>query len=158
MIAITSISSNDWIHWRDMRLRALEDAPQAFCSSLRDWQGKDEPTWRRQLVEVSLNLIATVDGTDAGMVSAMACEGEVELLSMWVAPRARGRGVGDALVDSVVAWTKSQGTTRLILRILDGNVRAETLYARHGFEYEHPGQDTEKSVASPERLMVRTSL
>jgi GNAT superfamily N-acetyltransferase len=136
-----------------MRLSALIEAPEAFCSSLSEWENQGEQVWRNRLADVSVNFIALLDGTDAGMVSAMASGEEVELLSMWVAPFARGKGVGDQLVSAVINWSESQQVPRLILRVLDGNHRAATLYERHGFECESPQIATNASPTA-ERLML----
>jgi GNAT superfamily N-acetyltransferase len=153
MIEITSLSPDDWERWRDMRLSALAEAPSAFCSSLSEWQDAGEQGWRDRLSEVSLNLIAQLDGHDAGMVSGMASEEEVELLAMWVAPSARGRGVGDALIAAIVEWVSSEQKLRLVLRVLNGNERAESLYVRHGFAHEQSGLDSNGTLMR-ERLMV----
>jgi ribosomal protein S18 acetylase RimI-like enzyme len=47
--------------------------------------------------DVALNLVLTAHDKPVGMVSATApsMDGEVELISLWVAPAGRGRGVGD---------------------------------------------------------------
>jgi len=84
------------------------------------------------------------------MVSGMSFDQEVELLSMWVAPFARGQGVGDELINTMIQWTISQQKRRLILRVMTGNDRAAALYVRHGFEY--PSSDAHEMR---ERLMVR---
>jgi GNAT superfamily N-acetyltransferase len=153
VITLEVATPDEWIRWRDMRLSALIEAPEAFCSSLSEWENQGEQVWRNRLADVSVNFIALLDGTDAGMVSAMASGEEVELLSMWVAPFARGKGVGDQLVSAVINWAEIQSVPRLILRVLDGNKRAATLYARHGFEYESPQIATNASPAA-ERLML----
>jgi GNAT superfamily N-acetyltransferase len=152
MITLDVVAPDEWMRWRDMRLSALSEAPESFCASLSDWERQGEQRWRDRLVDVSVNFVAVLDGRDAGMVSAMASNQEVELLSMWVAPFARGHGVGDELVSAVIAWSETQQAPRLILRVLEGNHRAETLYKRHGFEYELP-QSTPDGPRAPERLM-----
>ena len=53
-----------------------------------------------------------------------------QLISMWVAPSARGRGVGRALVGRVIAAAAGRP---LWLRVLDGNETAIRLYQRCGF-------------------------
>ena len=53
---------------------------------------------------------------------------------MWVAPVARGRGVGDGLVDAVVDWARAAGYPRVVLDVGDENLPAIRLYERKGFE------------------------
>lgn len=83
---------------------------------------------------VELNLIVEVDGRVAGMVSATApVDGESDLVSMWVAPEGRGKGVGDALVQAVVRWARQQGAQRVALDVREGNHHALAVYERNGF-------------------------
>jgi GNAT superfamily N-acetyltransferase len=58
----------------------------------------------------------------------------VELGAMWVAPEARRRGIGRALVDAVVDWAASIGQRRVVLWVGDANIGARDLYAALGFE------------------------
>src|SRR5882762_3516310 len=93
------ITAEEWQLWRDVRLRALADAPYAFGSTLAYWQeeGREE-RWRSRLTEVPLNVLAVAGDSPLGQVSGTAVdsEGRVELISMWVDPSARGVGVGEA--------------------------------------------------------------
>ncbi|EIV92109.1 N-acetyltransferase [Frankia sp. QA3] len=57
----------------------------------------------------------------------------VELISLWVAPAARGRGVGDLLVAAVVAWAARAGADKVVLRVYENNHHAVRLYQRSGF-------------------------
>jgi len=59
-------------------------------------QGDTEARWLAYPGNVALNLVLVLDGVPVGMVSARAPEaaGTVELISLWMAPAARGRGVG----------------------------------------------------------------
>ncbi|MCU1491258.1 MAG: family N-acetyltransferase [Acidimicrobiaceae bacterium] len=59
--------------------------------------------------------------------------GDAELLSLWVAPDARGRGVGDALVEAVAGWAEAEGAMVLVLTVRATNAAAISLYRRHGF-------------------------
>ncbi len=58
----------------------------------------------------------------------------VELLSLWVAPTARGRGVGDALVREVERWARSVGARFVRLGVAADNPAARGLYKRHRFD------------------------
>jgi ribosomal protein S18 acetylase RimI-like enzyme len=147
-VVLSSIGPDSWRRWRALRLAALADAPEAFGSTLAEWSGAGdvESRWRDRLGGVALNLVASRRGADVGMVSATApVASEVELISMWVAPPARGQGVGDALVEAVVGWARAQGVSRVALSVRNGNEAAIALYRRHGFVDDGP------SHADPER-------
>ncbi len=155
MIHLRVLTPNEWQLWRELRLAALEESPTAFGSILADWQGAGdrEERWRQRLTDVAFNSAAYVDGKPAGMVSGGWCDHDVELLSLWVAPFARGRGVGDQLVESVMAWAREQQAPRVILSVRDHNASAIHLYSRHGFEAIGPSPESEPG--SPETLFMR---
>lgn len=140
MVDLRVLTADDWTIWRAVRLAALAEAPQAFGASLADWQGAGdrEERWRARLeVPGSYHVVAMLDAAPAGMASGMPSErdGTVELLSMWVAPYARGRGVGDLLVSAVTRWAEQRGADVVRLAVADGNEPAAALYERHGFGY-----------------------
>jgi ribosomal protein S18 acetylase RimI-like enzyme len=136
VISIRSIADDDWAQWRAIRLSALAEAPYAFSSTLADWTGApdSEQRWRDRLTAVPFNLLAFADTQPIGMASATdLSDGEVELISMWVAPAARGIGAGDALVAGIADWATRQGALRLVLHVRPDNLRAVALYSRNGF-------------------------
>lgn len=149
------LTPNDWRLWRDMRLAALKDSPEAFGSVLRDWQGKGdrEGRWRQRLTDVAFNAVATVDTTQAGMVSGNWHGTDIELMSLWVSPFARGQGIGDLLVETVLAWATGQQARRVVLSVRDFNVAAIRLYRRHGFSAIGPSPESEKGA--PEMMFTR---
>jgi ribosomal protein S18 acetylase RimI-like enzyme len=156
---LRELGPDDWQAWRELRLRALAEAPYAFGSTLVDWQGAGdaEHRWRDRLASVPLNLLAQVADRPAGMVSATAPDDDasVELISMWVAPEARGRGVGDALVGAVLRWAGEQGAGRVTLWVAEGNDAAVGLYRRHGFAASGRTQPMDEHGSRHERQMVR---
>lgn len=137
MIHLQRIIPDDWQAFRALRQEALREAPHAFGSTLAEWQGAGdtEERWRARLTSVPHNVVAHLDGEPAGIVGGTApdANGTVELISMWVAPFARGRGVGDALVQSVIAWARTQRANAVLLAVKPGNEHALSLYRRHGF-------------------------
>ena len=68
----------------------------------------------------------------AGFTLSRQIGPEEELLLIAVAPAARGKGVGGALLARFIADAESRGADRLFLEMRDGN-RAQALYLRHGF-------------------------
>ncbi len=137
MLNLRNVGADEWRVWREVRLQALREAPYAFCTKFEDWQGEGdtEQRWRRRLADVPFNLVAELDGKPAGMVSAthLGEDGEVELISMWVAPFARGRRVGDALISAVIQWARERRASRVALSVMENNERAVSLYRRHQF-------------------------
>lgn len=116
-IEIRNLSADDWAVWREVRLRSLTDAPDAFGSKIADWQGVNdrEDRWRTRFDNVAFNAVAVtsdgkhVVGTVGGMHRSPAT---MELISMWVAPEVRGTGVGEALIDALIEWTAAETVGR----------------------------------------------
>ncbi|MGD0686975.1 MAG: GNAT family N-acetyltransferase [Streptosporangiaceae bacterium] len=59
--------------------------------------------------------------------------GSWHLVSMWVSPAARGRGIADDLVAAVSGCARADGAQRLTLWVTDVNARAQAFYQRLGF-------------------------
>jgi RimJ/RimL family protein N-acetyltransferase len=156
-VGLRVVGQQDWELWRQARLAALRDAPQAFCSTLADWERAAEQRWRDRLAEVPLNLLAIRNGAPVGMVSAGPAEaaGAAELISLWVAPAERGGGSAGRLVERVCTWAGDQGFDRVMLWVLTRNAGAARFYARAGFGQtgrvqEAPGRvGTEFEMARP---------
>lgn len=70
----------------------------------------------------------------AGIVVGGPLEDTAGLFSLWVAPEARGQGLGAALVQAAIAWARGRGHDRLLLDVGDANRTAIALYAALGFE------------------------
>ena len=153
VIAVIALTPDDWRPWRELRLAALAEAPEAFGSTLADWTGTGdaEERWRARLASVPFNAILTCDGEPAGMVGAITNDdGAVELISLWVSPGFRGRGVGDAAVRAVLHWAGvNYPGFSAVLSVKAANDRAIALYARHGFVKAGPSPD------GPDELMMR---
>jgi ribosomal protein S18 acetylase RimI-like enzyme len=140
VLEISVLTPDDWPLWRTARLAALADAPQAFGSRLSDWQGDGdrEDRWRSRLsLDGSYNLLALSEGVPAGMASGIPGDepGTAELISMWVAPAARGQHVGDTLIGAIESWAAAAGYRELGLWVKADNAAAIRLYERHGFAF-----------------------
>lgn len=123
---------------RDVRLRALRDAPMAFGSTLAREEGYEPAKWERWAAgsaggEQQAIFIAE---PAAGMASGVIDDEDTALAylyAMWVAPEARGSGAGKALLGAVVAWATERGAERLTTSVTDGNAAAAGLYTAAGF-------------------------
>lgn len=134
MIELCTLEADDWRPWRAVRLAALADAPSAFGARLADWQDADEARWRARFATVPFHVIALLDGRPVGQVAAApSAATTVELLSLWVAPEGRGRGVADALIEAVVRWARARAATRVVLNVVASNDAAQACYRRNQF-------------------------
>jgi ribosomal protein S18 acetylase RimI-like enzyme len=155
VLEIKVLTPDDWQLWRAARLAALTEAPQAFGSKLADWQGDGdrEDRWRARLaLEGSCNLLAWRADAPAGMASGIPGEepGSAELISMWVAPAARGQHVGDTLIGAIESWVIAAGHLEIRLWVKADNAAAIRLYERHGFAFipdAVPDEDGELPMA-----------
>lgn len=139
MIALRELTSDDWRVWRRVRLAGLAEAPYAFGARLTDWQaeGDRESRWRSWLDRPdTYQVVAEQDSEPVGMAAAKPVDAEAyELISMWVSPQVRGRGVGARLVAAVEDWVRGQGAASLRLAVARGNDAAVGFYRRQGFTY-----------------------
>lgn len=157
VVDLRVLTGDDWRLWRELRLAALAEAPDAFGSRLADWQGDGdrEERWRSRLaMPGSHNLVAELDGRPVGMASGVPTDDPMarELIAMWVSPTARGTGVGDALIVGVAQWASSSGASRLRLAVFEHNSAAKGLYRRNGFTDLAPRSGPEPGA---ERFMVK---
>lgn len=135
-MSVRRADGSDWEVVRALRLDALTLAPDAFGSRLWEERDRAEAWWRRRLDGPGTTLLGLLDGSPCGLALVEATREDAAvagLYSMWVAPDARGRGVGDALMVAAIEVARARGFTRIVLDVGDDNAPAIALYARHGF-------------------------
>jgi GNAT superfamily N-acetyltransferase len=139
--AIRAVVAGDAEQLRQLRLRALSDAPHAFGSSLEVEFAYPESEWldlaRRSERADEIVVFAAVDGEDwVGMAAGRWYDREAAvaaLWGMWVDPAARGRGLGAGLVAAVHAWAAERGARVLRLGAVTGEDDPAAFYERLGF-------------------------
>ena len=134
---IREIRPEDWQLLRDVRLRALHEAPYAFLMTHEESAAFPAEHWRKRARpgDGNTTFVLEGDGRFEGMVTGFADEQAptVYLVAMWVAPERRGTGVARQLVERVAEWARGRGADRVILSVEAGNARAAGLYERCGF-------------------------
>lgn len=140
---IQRLRRGDGDQLRDVRLRALADAPYAFSSSF-DRESDLGPEFWDDLVaqsefgETGVVFVAVDHGQCVGMAGGRFVDDgrEVVMLwGMWVDPAARRHGLGQALVEAVVDWARAGGARCLRLAVTDCEASrpAALLYGKLGF-------------------------
>ena len=137
MVVVRETVTGDWQALRDIRLEALRDAPAAFGSTYEREVLRGEAHWRDRIARGGTFLahLPDVSASDpAGLIGGYQEDPvTVELVSMYVRPRSRGRGVGEALVARVIGWARDRNAAQVHLWVTETNVHARTLYERCGF-------------------------
>ena len=67
-ITVRALSEDEWETYREVRLAALEESPDAFVASHDDEAAEPEQFWRDRM-ERSHRLLAEADGDKVGVVS-----------------------------------------------------------------------------------------
>src|SRR4051794_37335123 len=131
---IVRLTTDDWQIYRDLRLAALTHDAFAFGATLERERQLEEADLRTRLHQRAM-FAARLNGRFVGLVGGIPSDEEqiADLISMWVAPEARRRNVGHALVRAVLDWAREHRFSHVKLWVTEGNEPAERLYARNGF-------------------------
>jgi ribosomal protein S18 acetylase RimI-like enzyme len=140
-MTVRRLRADEALAWRDVRLRALADSPDAFETTYADSARLGEEAWLERTGSLaegrqSVMFVADEGGALVGAAGAFVDDhagGLAHLISMWVAPEERGRGLGEALATAVVDWARERGCPAIRLFVVRGNGGATALYERCGF-------------------------
>jgi GNAT superfamily N-acetyltransferase len=137
MVLVRETTLEEWEILRNIRLEALVDSPDFFGSTHADQLAITEIAWRESIARGG-TFFAYTSGSNGTLPSGLVgglheVPNTVELVSLWVRPKARGQGVGQALVRAVMGWARERRATRVHLWLTDTNEPARLLYQRCGF-------------------------
>jgi ribosomal protein S18 acetylase RimI-like enzyme len=138
MVHIHPITPANATLFREIRLRALQDSPAAFASTYAREAAFDDAEWARRVQvwngDQGIGFLAIDEGVPCGIAGALLeTPAQAQLVSMWIAPDYRQRGVGRSLVESVVAWADLRGLHLITLMVTSVNESALRFYERLGF-------------------------
>jgi ribosomal protein S18 acetylase RimI-like enzyme len=132
-VELRTITPDDWELWREIRLRALHEAPSAFGSTYAGALELSEADFRSRLDSDAPSIVALADGRSVGMGGGrLDIEGWLHVVSMWVDPELRGHGVGRTILERLVKWAHGHDL-RVHLDVAVGNDAARRLYESYGF-------------------------
>jgi ribosomal protein S18 acetylase RimI-like enzyme len=140
LIVVKPITPPDALVFKAVRLRALQDAPQAFGSTYeRELQFADSE-WlarvERMKGERGIGFLAMDGETACGIVGSFLDQNDptrVQLVSLWTAPTHRQQGVGRLLVAEVLNWAERRNARTLLLMVTSNNKPGIRFYERLGF-------------------------
>ena len=135
-ITVRALGEQDWQIYRDVRLTALSDSPNAFAASAAQERQFDDAFWRRRLAR-SRRLIAERGQEIVGVVSVGRSPAEdprsCELFGLWVKPDLRGQGVAWKLVQAGVEQAKADSFQFVVYWVGTDNGRGVAFASSFGF-------------------------
>ena len=141
MISIRPIAAHEWQKYRDIRLRALKESPDAFGSTWEREISFSDEIWSARIAAAQGSRINgaffAVTGEQVhGLIWAQISDKDSKLAclyQMWVDPAVRGLGVGRSLLTEALAWAKRNGAQSVQLGVTVADSPALKLYASQGF-------------------------
>src|SRR3989338_9652405 len=142
---IVKLSPDDWQSYKGLSLKALKEEPAAFGKSFEEELETTENQWREKLREAEEGkrkwlLFAKNKDTLVGMVGAytekeIKVEHIANIVGMYVAPEARGRGVASELLKAILKEIgNNPKVVKISLRVNTRQTHAIKLYEAHDFK------------------------
>ena len=120
---------------RALRLAALQDDPGAFSSGYEREAAYDARDWEMLAGGPGAVFVARRPRRSdfEGMAGVYLDDGEPHVWGMWVAPAARRRGAGRALLATVLEWARVRAFETLHVTVMEEATEARALYEGAGF-------------------------
>ena len=140
MIILETITPQNALLFKDVRLRALQDLPTAFSATYAKESQLTDTDWVRRAAQWSSEKSVGYVAMDAGIACAIASglldsddATRANLYSMWVAPTHRRLGIGRNLVDAIIDWARARSARAILLLVTSNNNGAIKFYQQLGF-------------------------
>jgi len=136
VVVVRKLDDSDLPQFHPLRLEALRLHPKAFGASFEE--ERNEGSARMIGPHPSVMFGAFADGGIVGCAGLFVPvrvkqRHHGDLVSMFVTPGWRGRGVSRALLDKVIAHGREVGLRHITLSVTIGNSAARALYRSAGF-------------------------
>lgn len=134
------LTEHDAKAYRDLRLRALQEHPEAFGGSYEEEVQMSPEQWAALLENRHAPTYGAFDGGTLVGIGTLSrntrpkMRHRTTVVGMYVVPDARGRGAGRAILESLLAHAGAwEGVEDVTLAVTVGNDAARQLYVRSGF-------------------------
>lgn len=143
-ITILSSTNVRWQDYRDLRLKALREEPQAFGSSYESEKNTPDTEWQKRLENYNearqdWAVFASNGQRLTGMVAAYQAQEDkkndiANMIAMFVENGARGKGIGKLLVKNLMGLLTNSSIKKVRLSVSTKQVAAVKLYEGLGFK------------------------
>lgn len=144
-IKIIKLPVERWEEYKNLRLEALQQEPQAFSSSYEEEVQSSDQDWKDRLIKFSgdgnfLLLFAEVDGKLVGTMNThidgfIKMKHVAYIYGVYVSSDYRGKGVGKMLLAGILEWISTHSEViKINLDVTTTQESAINLYKNFGFE------------------------
>lgn len=155
---ITTLEGNEWELFRELRLGALRDAPDAFSPTYAETVTSDAKDWQRAARRFAHDDRAAmfIARPARGLMSAVAdADDKGHIGAMWVTPSERREGLGAAMLDRGIAFLTELGCGAIELSVTETNIEAIRLYESREFVLTGHDEPLRESSSLRNLFMVR---
>lgn len=139
---IRQLTPTDAAIYQELRLFGLQESPTAFGSSYEDEAKRPLTTVSERLADPLNHTFGAFseDGRLVGVALLRRSEHEktahkASVYAVYVHPEYRRRGVGQGLMERIIARARQLGVRQLILTVVTANPAPVRLYEQCGFEH-----------------------
>jgi L-amino acid N-acyltransferase YncA len=158
-ISVRVLDASEWSVYRDIRLRALSESPQAFTATLAEEADRDERFWRDRMTQAD-RLVAERDQLPLGIASLGPYEPDPtagEVFGVYVVPDVRNSGIAWRLVEAAADLAVRNGYRQLYFWVGTDNARAVGFGKNFGFRttgYRRQARLSDRDLGEEEMAMV----
>lgn len=163
--SVRVLSEAEWELYREMRLRALRESPDAFVADIATEEDYDEQLWRDRMNRSDRMICYSGDdpvGIASVRMNEALFENAAELFSLWISPSLRGEGLAAKLVVAASELAEKKGASQLVYWVGTDNARAVAFASSYGFRpTEHrrePRTESARSEGIEEELAMVLAL
>jgi ribosomal protein S18 acetylase RimI-like enzyme len=134
---IKLLDHTDWQAWKELRLEALKNVPEAYGSSFEEESSWSDQEFQNCIARNNIfgafdneQLIGSVAFYNLGLIKT---KHKGMIWGVYVKSEYRGRSIADQLMESVIAYAKSR-ILQLHLCCVTKNQAAISFYQKHGFK------------------------
>ena len=142
MIEVRHIRNDEWERLRHVRLESLAETPNAFSTTLAQAQTYPDSLWQERAIagaagDDQITVLAVSGERTVGMTIALGRRVSdhrvVPIVSVYVTPSERRKGVAGRLLSVAEEWVRDQGGSRTSLWAEERNVPARSFYESIGY-------------------------
>lgn len=138
---VKKLDKNDWEKYRDIRLEALKEEPDAFGSSYSEYKDKSVLYWMDKMSLLSEKngksfLCAVLDDNNFVSIGGAYQDenNEWNIIAIYTKKESRGLGAGSLLFNKILEELKNREVKKVFLRVNIEREPAISMYKKFGFK------------------------